>query len=62
VGARKRRGFSITFDTAQDVDAIAARIKSSGWTLAMEPADMPGGFACSVFSIRMAIGWASGDP
>ena len=39
----KGEGFSITFDTAQDVDAIAARIKSNGWTLAMEPADMPWG-------------------
>ena len=39
----KGEGFSITFDTAQDVDAIAARIKSKGWTLAKEPADMPWG-------------------
>ena len=39
----KGEGFSITFDTAQDVDAIATRIKSNGWTLAMEPADMPWG-------------------
>ena len=39
----KGEGFSITFDTAQDVDAIAERIKSTGWTLAKEPADMPWG-------------------
>jgi len=39
----KGEGFAITFDTAQDVDAIAARIKTKGWTLAMEPADMPWG-------------------
>ena len=39
----KGEGFAITFDTAQDVDAIAARIKSKGWTVAMEPADMPWG-------------------
>jgi len=39
----KGEGVSITFDTAQDVDAIAERIKSKGWTLAMEPADMPWG-------------------
>ena len=39
----KGEGFAITFDTAQDVDAIAARIKSAGWTLAMEPTDMPWG-------------------
>ena len=36
-------GFSIMFDTAQSVDAIAERIKSMGWTLAMEPTDMPWG-------------------
>ena len=39
----KGEGFAITFDTAQDVDAMAARIKTKGWTLAMEPADMPWG-------------------
>jgi lactoylglutathione lyase len=39
----KGEGFSITFDTAQDVDAIAARIKAQGAPLAMEPADMPWG-------------------
>jgi uncharacterized glyoxalase superfamily protein PhnB len=39
----KGEGFAITFDTAQDVDAVAARIKSAGWTLAMEPTDMPWG-------------------
>jgi len=39
----KGEGFAITFDTAQDVDAIAARIRSSGWTLAMDPSDMPWG-------------------
>jgi uncharacterized glyoxalase superfamily protein PhnB len=39
----KGEGFAITFDTAQDVDAIAARIKSTGWALAMEPTDMPWG-------------------
>jgi len=39
----KGEGFSITFDTAQDVDAIAARIKAQGALLAMEPADMPWG-------------------
>jgi uncharacterized glyoxalase superfamily protein PhnB len=39
----KGEGFAITFDTAQDVDAIANRIKSTGWTLAMEPTDMPWG-------------------
>jgi uncharacterized glyoxalase superfamily protein PhnB len=39
----KGEGFAITFDTAQDVDAIASRIKSAGWTLAMEPTDMPWG-------------------
>ena len=39
----KGEGFAITFDTAQDVDALAAAIKSRGWTLTMEPSDMPWG-------------------
>jgi len=39
----KGEGFAITFDTAQDVDEVAARVKSSGGTLAMEPTDMPWG-------------------
>ena len=39
----KGEGFAITFDTAQDVDALAARIKSRGGTVTMEPADMPWG-------------------
>jgi uncharacterized glyoxalase superfamily protein PhnB len=39
----KGEGFAITFVTAQDVDAFAARIKSKGGTLVMEPADMPWG-------------------
>ena len=39
----KGEGFAITFDTGQDVDAVAAGIKSRGGTLAMEPTDMPWG-------------------
>ena len=39
----KGEGFAITFETVQDVDAIAAHIKAQGWTLAKEPADMPWG-------------------
>ena len=39
----KGEGFAITFDTAQDVDAIAARVKSRGGSITMEPADMPWG-------------------
>jgi lactoylglutathione lyase len=39
----KGEGFAITFDTAQDVDAIAAGIKARGGTLLIEPADMPWG-------------------
>ena len=39
----KGEGFAITFDTAQDVDAIAAGIKARGGTLIIEPTDMPWG-------------------
>jgi lactoylglutathione lyase len=39
----KGEGFAITFDTAQDVDALAAAIKARGGTLTMEPTDMPWG-------------------
>ena len=39
----KGEGFAITFETVQDVDVIAAAIKSRGGTLAMEPTDMPWG-------------------
>jgi len=39
----KGEGFAITFETGQDVDAIAAGIKSRGGTLTMEPTDMPWG-------------------
>ena len=36
-------GFSLQFNTVQDVDALAKGIKSRGGTLDMEPADMPWG-------------------
>jgi uncharacterized glyoxalase superfamily protein PhnB len=39
----KGEGFAITFETLQDVDAIAAGLRSRGATLAMEPTDMPWG-------------------
>jgi lactoylglutathione lyase len=39
----KGEGFAITFDTAQDVDALAAGIKARGGTLVVEPTDMPWG-------------------
>ena len=39
----KGEGFAITFETAQDVDAFAARVRSNGGTITMEPADMPWG-------------------
>ena len=47
----KGEGFSIAFDTAQDVDVIAAAIKSRGGTLTMEPTDMPWG----VRMIRLVV-------
>lgn len=39
----KGEGFAITFDTTQDVDAFAGRIRANGGTITMEPADMPWG-------------------
>lgn len=39
----KGEGFSMQFTTAQDVDEIAKRVKSSGTTLDTEPTDMPWG-------------------
>ena len=40
---RKGEGFRLHLATAQDVDQIAARIKSAGGTLESQPADMPWG-------------------
>lgn len=39
----KGLGMSLFFTTAQDVDALAERIKAEGATLEMEPADTPWG-------------------
>jgi uncharacterized glyoxalase superfamily protein PhnB len=39
----KGAGFSLMLTTRQSVDAIAARIKAQGGSLASEPADMPWG-------------------
>jgi uncharacterized glyoxalase superfamily protein PhnB len=39
----KGEGFAVTFETAQDVDAFAARLRANGATITMEPADMPWG-------------------
>ncbi|MET0398880.1 MAG: VOC family protein [Longimicrobiaceae bacterium] len=39
----KGEGFSMMITTAQDVDAVAARIREHGGTLDSEPADMPWG-------------------
>jgi catechol 2,3-dioxygenase-like lactoylglutathione lyase family enzyme len=38
----KGEGFSLYITTAQDVDEVAARIKSRGGTLDLEPTDMHG--------------------
>ena len=46
----KGEGFSLQFTTAQDVDAIARRIRERGGTLETEPADMPWG--ARVFRLR----------
>jgi uncharacterized glyoxalase superfamily protein PhnB len=40
---RKGDGISLMFTTSQSVDDIANRIRTSGGTLASEPADMPWG-------------------
>jgi catechol 2,3-dioxygenase-like lactoylglutathione lyase family enzyme len=42
-GRQKGVGLSLWFTTAQDVDALAARIKAQGGRLAQEPADTMGG-------------------
>ena len=39
----KGEGFSMQFTTAQNIDALASRIKNAGGTLDSEPADMPWG-------------------
>ena len=39
----KGLGFSLQFTTVQDIDELAAGIKTRGGTLATEPADMPWG-------------------
>jgi len=39
----KGEGFAITLITEHDIDAFAARLKSLGWALTMEPTDMPWG-------------------
>lgn len=39
----KGEGFSLMLTTAQDVDAIAERIRNAGGTLASEPTDTPWG-------------------
>jgi uncharacterized glyoxalase superfamily protein PhnB len=39
----KGEGFSMQIITAQDIDAIANRVKAAGGTLDTEPADMPWG-------------------
>lgn len=42
-GRAKGQGIRLYFDTAQDVDRIAADIRARGGTLASEPTDMPWG-------------------
>jgi uncharacterized glyoxalase superfamily protein PhnB len=39
----KGEGFSLQFTTAQNVDAVAQRVKEMGGTLESEPKDMPWG-------------------
>ena len=49
-------GVSLHFTTAQDVDAIAERIKAEGYSLVSEPADMPWG--ARAFRVRDPDGFA----
>ena len=46
----KGAGFSLQLTTAQDIDAVATRIQSSGGTLGSAPATMPWGVR--VFRLR----------
>ena len=46
----KGQGFSLRFNTAQDIDEIARRIKERGGSLDMEPKDMTWG--ARIFSLR----------
>ena len=46
----KGEGFSLRFNTAQDIDEIASRIKELGGSLDMEPKDMSWG--ARIFSLR----------
>ena len=47
---KKGEGISLNLTTAQDVDAVAGRIKARGGTLESEPADMPWG--ARVFRVK----------
>lgn len=47
---KKGEGISLNLTTAQDVDAIAGRIRERGGTLESEPADMPWG--ARVFRVK----------
>jgi len=47
---KKGEGFSLNLTTAQDIDAVAGRIKERGGTLESEPADMPWG--ARVFRVK----------
>lgn len=40
---RKGEGIRLFLETGQDVDAVAARVREEGGTLATEPADQPWG-------------------
>src|SRR2546426_11816117 len=40
---RKGEGFRVWVETAQDINAIAARVKAKGWPLDREPSNTPWG-------------------
>jgi uncharacterized glyoxalase superfamily protein PhnB len=45
----KGEGFSMMLTTPQDIDAIAARVRATGWALDSEPAEM---FGARAFRVR----------
>jgi uncharacterized glyoxalase superfamily protein PhnB len=51
----KGEGFSLTFQSNQDVDAVAARITAHGGAIDTEPADMPWGER--IFRVRDPDGY-----
>lgn len=54
----KGAGLALNFATEQDVDAIAARIKSAGYAIDSEPADRPWGARSFLVTDPDGFGWS----